>query len=571
MAELLDGATTTEGRSKSDRPGSAARRARSWLVLLGALGVVALAACSAGGAETNSSTDATTLHGPQGTINEGTPVDGGSVVFGVSAESNGWNPALNQWTDSGSLVGSSVLEPLAAVGSDKQAAPFLATSWTPNADSTSWTVKLRPGVTFQNGEKFDAAAVKKNFDFFLTGPLTSMALSGVLTSTTVVDDQTVRFDMSQPWGAFPNSILDGPFYMMAPAMLALPDQGQAHPIGTGPFTFDSWQRDNSFKAVKNPNYWQKGLPHLDSIEFKVIPDSTSRMNALKSGNINALLTTRAQDSVTADGQFTVVKDWNSENVFVMTNVSPTIDGVANPLSNIHARKALAYATDREAVAAQIGDGIDIPTSPWGPENVWGQPDDQNGYVDFDLERAKSEVDAYKSETGQPSLTISLNAISGGDDSELLQVLQSQWGAAGINLTINQLEETAFISNTVTSKYQAAISRNYAFPDPDTAYSFWSSANAKGSGNLSINMTQYTTPQLDAALQKGRESTDLKTRQDAYHDVAKQLNTGVTHIWLYRTPYSLISATNVKGWNTARSSGFSAYGPRTWLGELWVSK
>src|SRR5262249_42979487 len=143
--------------------------------------------------------------------------------------------------------------------------------------------------------------------------------------------------------------------------------------------------------------------------------------------------------------------------------------------------------------------------------------------------------------------------------------------AGINVTINQLEETAFITNTITSKYQAAISRNYAFPDPDTAFSFWSSTNAKGSGNLSINMTQYSTPQLDADLQKGRESTDLKTRQDAYHDVAKQLNTGVTHIWLYRTPYSLISAQDVEGWNTARSIGFSAYGPRTWLGELWVSK
>ena len=128
-----------------------------------------------------------------------------------------------------------------------------------------------------------------------------------------------------------------------------------------------------------------------------------------------------------------------------------------------------------------------------------------------------------------------------------------------------------IPKTITSKYNVAISRNYAFPDPDTAYSFWSSSTAKGSGNLSINMTQYTTAPLDAALEKGRSSNDLQTRKDAYHEVTRQLNTGVTHIWIYRTPYSFISAPQVKGWNTPRSVGFSGYGPRTWLGELWLSR
>ena len=115
----------------------------------------------------------------------------------------------------------------------------------------------------------------------------------------------------------------------------------AHPIGTGPFTFDSWQPGTSFKVKKNPNYWQAGLPHLDAIEFRVIPDETSRAAALTSGDVNMILTTRASDAVDLASTHTVVKDWHTENSFVMTNTSPQLKGKDNPLANPHARKALA--------------------------------------------------------------------------------------------------------------------------------------------------------------------------------------------------------------------------------------
>ena len=508
---------------------------------------------------------------PPGTIDEGKAVDGGKLVIGVPAESGGYNPAMNQWTDSGNLVGSSVLEPLAAVGEDSLAKPWLAESWTPNETNTVWTLKLRKGVTFHNGEKFDATAVKLNFEFFLKAPLTSLGL-GLLDSVTVVDDLTAKINLKKPWGAFPNSILDGPFYMMAPEMLLAPDQGQAHPIGTGPFVFDSWQPDSAFKVVKNPNYWQKGLPHLDSLEFRMISDDSSRINALNSGDVNAILTKRAADAVSAEGKGdTVTKDWNSENVFAMANTSASIDGVDNPMANLHARKALAYATDRKSVAETEGEGLGVPTSPWGPDSPWGMPDKDNGYIDFDLDKAKAEVEAYKKDTGKPSLAFTLTGTIGVDDGQLMQMLQSQWAAAGADVTLLQLEESPFIANTVTSKYQVAISRNYAFPDPDTNYAFWSSTTAKGSGKLSINMTQFTNEKLDAALELGRESTDVGKRTEAYHEVTRQINGAFTHFWLYRTPYSLISAPAVKGWNTPRSIGFSSYGPRTWLGELWLSR
>ena len=186
-----------------------------------------------------------------------TPVDGGSLVVGVANETSGWNPGLNQWTDAGNLVGSSVLEPLATVGADKGAKPWLAESWIANEQFDSWLVKLRPGVTFQNGEAWDAAAAKQNIDYYQKSPLAGIGLKPLLKDTEVVDPLTVKVNLLQPWGAFPGTFLAGAFYMMAPAMLASADQGVSHPIGTGPFTFDTWQSGGSFKANKNPTYWQQ--------------------------------------------------------------------------------------------------------------------------------------------------------------------------------------------------------------------------------------------------------------------------------------------------------------------------
>ncbi|MGZ4707015.1 MAG: ABC transporter substrate-binding protein, partial [Acidimicrobiales bacterium] len=132
---------------------------------------------------------------------EGTPVDGGSLIMALPSAATGWNPHDSQWAQPASFVGSSVLEPLATIDADLDAVPWLATSWTPNATYDQWTIALRPDVTFQNGEPFDAAAVALNINDATTAALSSQAVKGLITSASVVDQHTVRVDMSQPWAA----------------------------------------------------------------------------------------------------------------------------------------------------------------------------------------------------------------------------------------------------------------------------------------------------------------------------------------------------------------------------------
>ncbi len=546
------------------------RRARLALVAMGVTLSLAAVAC---GTSSKGETATTTPQGnTTGTADEGTPKDGGALAIGISAETNGWNPANAQWADTGSLVGSTVLEPLATQGKDSGAKPWLADSWIANEAFDQWQIKLHPGIKYQSGEDFDAASVKQNIDAYVQGPLSGLALKPMFKQVTVIDPLTVQVELTQPWAAFPSSFLQGgSAYMMSPTMLASADKGAAHPIGTGPFIFDSWEPGNSFKVKKNPNYWVKGLPHLDSIEFKVIPDDSARADAVQAGDVNMMYTTRAVDADKLAGTQTVVKDWSTENVFVMPNTAPQVGGKFNPLSNIHARKALALATDASAVAANVGDGVEVPSSPWGPNNVWGMPDSQNGYVSFDLNAAKAEVAQYLADTGQPSLKFTLSGLPGVDTQKTLQQVQSQWKDAGIDVNIETLEQTAYIIKIATGDYQAAYFRNYGYPDPDQDYYFWSASTAKGVGTISINFTQYTTPAVEKDVTAGRVSGFANVRKDSYDDLVKQLNAGFTNIWLYRTPYTIIANTSVKGLNPAREISFGNFEPKTWLGGLWLDQ
>ena len=114
------------------------------------------------------------------------------MVVSVGLETDGWNPHDDTWSQSSALVGSSVIEPLAAMNSNLDAVPWLATSWKPNATYTSYTLQLRHGVKFQDGEPFDAAAVKANFDDLSKGTLTATTDKGLIAQTKVLSQYTVR-------------------------------------------------------------------------------------------------------------------------------------------------------------------------------------------------------------------------------------------------------------------------------------------------------------------------------------------------------------------------------------------
>ena len=424
-------------------------------------------------------------------------------------------------------------------------------------------------MTFHNGEPFDAVAVKANLDDAGSAPLSGIALNGLLTSTTVVDADTVTVQIAQPWAVFPSSFLASQVgFIMAPAMLAEPDGGQKKPIGTGPFKFAEWLPGTSVKTVRNDDYWRDGEPHLDTLEFRVITDSLSRTDALKSGDVDMIMTQDPEIPTVLGDSFQMVKNWTTEPAMLITNTLPEANGAPNPLANEHARLALAYATDREALAEMFGAGVPPPTSPFSPENVWGQPADQNGYVDFDLGKAKEQVELYKSDTGAAGLKVDLIGEA-SQTGQLVQVLQQQWLQAGIETGLENAESTSFISQVIVGNFQLAIFPIYTVPDPDQNFYIWTSANAHPAGELSINFAHLKSPEIDAALEKGRVNADPTVRRQAYADLVEELNRSAVNLWMYWAPHTLAASDRVGGMDAVTRVPWANHEPKLWWGSLWI--
>jgi peptide/nickel transport system substrate-binding protein len=465
-----------------------------------------------------------------------------------------------------------MLESLAIMGADGTPQPWLALSWEANDDFTEWDVELRDGVTFQNGEVFDAAAVVVNTMDAINGLVSGQVVRGLVTDAVAIDRTTVRFTVSEPWAAFPNSYLSSALsFQQAPSALIAEDKGNKNPIGTGPFAFEEWVPGDHLTVVKNPTYWQPGKPHVDEIEFKVMGDTRSRADALLAGDVDMMITVNALDAADLEAEgYQVIRDWDTQAEMVVLNTGETAGGQPNALHNVHARRALAHATDQEAVAAAAGEGIGTPTSPFAPDGPWGQPEEQNGYPEFNLDKAREEVEAYKEETGEESLTFRLASTPDTEALAMAQLIQSQWKEAGIEARIETVEAAAYTGKVVSGELQAAILAIYNAPDPDQDHYFWSAKTIGGDGGININLQQYSTPEMEENLATGRASDDPKVRKQAYDDLVRQLNDGAVNIWLYWTPYTLVADQRVHGLEQAAELPLANFQFKPWFGDLWVS-
>lgn len=547
-----------------------------------AVGVSALVATACGGGGDDSA-DSDTTQPEGGNVGRETVVEseaqyGGNLVVGISGESDGWTPQTNTFADAGSFVITSVIEPMAVFDENNVPTPYLAESWESNEDFTEWTIHLRDGVQFHDGEPLDAEAAKFNFDQAIASPLVGLALAPMIKDgdegVVVVDDLTVQINLDRPWSALPGAMLAAqPGMMVSPLMFDEPSFGALEPVGTGPFVFDEWVQDDKFVAVKNPDYWRTAengdeLPYLDSIEFRVITDGAARAAALESGDIDMMYTTRAQDiaDFREDDSITLIEDNRSEETFVQLNEAEP------PFDNIHARRAAALAIDPLAVTLTLGEDIAEPINqPWSESDAAYNP--EPGYVEFDLEAARAEVEAYMEDTGEDGLSFTMKGLNSIDDAQLLQLLAQQWAEAGIDVELENVEQTTFITDLAFANFQAAFFRNFSYRELDALYVFLHSSNAQYPDGISINFTQTKVDEIDALLDETRETSteDREVWDGNYREIVSLLNEELPYIWLFRTPYAMAASPDVQGLNPARELGFGNFEPKWWMTELWMQQ
>ncbi len=527
-----------------------------------ALALLLLASACGSSSSTKHAASAVKTYSGNVPANEGTPRDGGTLAWGLEAESDSLSPITGRWALSAQMIGSAIFDPIVTMDAAGKIVPYLAKSFSHSPDNETWTITLRSGITFQDGEPFDAAAVALNINTYRTALITSKAWTAV-TAVTATGPLTVQVELNQPWATFEDVFLGQNGYMEAPKMIADPNGGQ-HPIGTGPFVFKEWAVNDHVTVVKNPHYWQKGLPHLNEIVFKPVPDSQTRLQDLEDGTLDAVNMVTAQQvrEIRADPNLERLEYDRGEELFVPLNTQQP------PFNNVHARLALAYATDTSRFLNELGAGIYAPANGMFAPGQLGYTA-QSGYPTYDLAKAKQQVALYTAQTGQP-LSFTLQAVSEIAYVAQDQLLQSMWQAAGAHVTLTAADQATQVLNAVLGKYQAVDFRLFGQPDPDADYYWWASTSVGAANDVSLNMPRFATPQTDAALQAGRATTDPTTRNAAYQRFERLINASVPYIWLARTDWVIASSPQVHGYVLAGNGTIATLGPKTWVADLWMS-
>lgn len=242
--------------------------------------LLAIAGCS----QKNSASNTQSSANPQKNQSSGEPKQGGDLLFGYDTDISNFDPILgNSGNDHALLY--PIYDTLVNYNDKLEAAPGLAESWETPDDKTI-ILHLRQGVTFHDGTEFNAEAVKFNLERVNSEGSNVSDIKNVA-SVEAVDQYTVKLTLKQPDSSIILALSDRSGMMVSPtAVQKLGKDFAQNPVGAGPFKFVKWVPNGEIQYKKNENYWQKGLPYLNTITAKIMPDENTRLNALKSGQLN---------------------------------------------------------------------------------------------------------------------------------------------------------------------------------------------------------------------------------------------------------------------------------------------
>lgn len=511
---------------------------RRFLALAGVGAPLALAACSSSGSGSGS-----TASDISPGISSASPRRGGSINIGVSSEIDGFDPASSHLDASGLTYANALFDSLTRVTRSGGWKPYLAQSVTPNTDLTVWTITLRPNVVFHDGSPLNADVALANFHALQTSALTAQTL-GPVSGISKTGDLSYQITLDYPVAAFPYSMATQLGYVVALSQLNNPN-GSKQPVGTGPFKLVEWVPNDHLTVTKNPHYWRPGLPYLDTVTFKPIAEDAQRENSLRSGSIDLM---HSHDP-------NVIKDlahapgYQLVNNLTDTVGEPDMDFIIlncsiDPTNDLTVRQALAHALDIAALNKVFGAGVTKPqTSPFNAGSPYRSPN--NHYPNYDPATARQLVAQAKPNHGG-SISLTLGTIPDPRLVGITQAIQQMWQQVGIEVKLAQYQQATFIDNMVEGTFQAYTDEQFAAPDPDLNYVWWSDTTANPP--IALNFARNKDPQLEQALQTGRRSSDPSVRAQAYQQVDDLLAKDLPYLWISQAPWSLTGTDKVQNFD-----------------------
>jgi peptide/nickel transport system substrate-binding protein len=470
------------------------------------------------------------------------PRTGGAIQYGLEAETGGgWCLPRAQLATSGTEVATAIYDTLMVPNAHGTMVPLLAKRVDHNSSYTAWTIGLRPGVTFHDGSPLTAAAVKQNIDAWRSGPIFAFAYRDIA-DTAVMDPLTVEVTTKRPWVDFDWYLYeDGRVGIAAPAQLDSAETCATHPIGTGPFEFDHWTLNVELVVLKNREYWRRDdrgtqLPYLDKITFRPVPETSQRVNALQAGQLDAMYASSpiALDQLRGNGsQFRYLREPPGRRPvrYYLLNVKNP------PFSNLVARRAAAFAIDRNQINSVHNDGrLTAANGPFDNQVVGYVR--QPGFPAHDLKRARSLVRQYKSTHGGKFAAV-LETDTDVQNQAEAQLVQAQLERAGIEVTISVGDETGFVNAALGGQFGILQVANHQGDDPDQNYGWWSSTSP-------ANFGHFDDPTLQALLDEGRSEVDPQKRRKIYEAINRRFAEQVYNLWAYYYSSTIVAKRRIHG-------------------------
>ena len=502
-----------------------------------------------------------------------TVTTGGTLKFGLDAETTtGWDPANSQWAASGTIVARSIFDRLAEWDANSVAQPNLASAITSNADLTVWTITLRPGIVFHNGEPLNAQVVKLNLDRAKTSVLLGAALSSFMDTTEVVDDLHVVVKAKKPWSTFPSSMATQAGTMAAPEQLTSSTPAQ-DPIGTGPFVFENWVPDNKLTVSRNPSYWKtdgtgQQLPYLDAIEFSVLSDQSSRGAALQSGSVDAINTFEPElinrfIPEAEQGNVQMISNANAEEATQFVGLNTTKAPFDDPL----ARRLLATGLDTELISQTQYFGLYPPSTGFFPTDSPYYT--ETSYPQYDPALATQMAQEYEQKYGHP-LQFTLNLPSSPQFKSIGEAAQAQAAQFGTEVTLNLVDQATLIVDALTGNFEAT--GFITFGEPPIDQIFISQDTLQPVGKLSLNFTRYSDPEIQTALATIQSTQDEAVQIEQWKIIQERMAQDLNFIFVVRNRTAVVYATDVWGLADATLPGGGPVKPTTspFLAWAWMT-
>ena len=473
---------------------------------------------------------ATLLVGGLAAAQDPAPTRGGHVVVAITAEPPGWDPSASTSQEIPRVVYDNVMQGLVRFDRNGEIVPALATSWETSEDGLTWTFHLREGVTFHDGSAFDAADVVEKFERAIDPESghTNAQYYEAIASIEAVDDHTVVFHLSRPSSSLLYN-LARPDSVINPSGTAETQRSQ--PVGTGAFVFAEYVPGSHVRLERFADYWEEGLPYLDSAEFRIVSDPNARFAALQAGDIDLIGVALLPEQFQQVQANPALKGTQGS---ATAEITLALNNAVEPLDDPRVRQAITHAIDKNAIVqgAMFGLGTVIGTHMSPAENYYVDLTDTYPY---DPERARELL----AEAGYPDgFTVRFELPEPYNiERRTGEVIAQQLAQVGIDVELSVVEWATWIERIFLGGDYDMTIIGHSEPRDINVY-----ANPE-------YYYHYDNPRIGELLEEAETAVSQEEAIAKYQEIARIIAEDAVNVWVLSAPYLVAAKQDVYGFWT----------------------